>query len=346
MLSVPSDLKLTAALNFAHQIATLPDDVGTLILNFEHLGENGPFALPIEPFGIVITAHAIQDLRQRNPSLKIRAVEIPHSEVISYATHMGFFDQCGFEMDKPFGEAKGSPTYLPLTNVGAPASMSHSDIEKLSLSLAMRLTQDEEMTIDTPLAYILREIIRNVKEHSNASSFWYSAQYWKKRNIAEIALVDNGIGLRATLLDNPLIRDRIVDDGEALKYAMMPGISGKMYYGKKRDPDNRWENSGFGLYMIYRICGETGNFFIGTGDTGISHGADKPHEGFKFGLRGVALRVRINIEKLAHYQEFFPRFLADAEIKAAEVMKGQIPATGSMSQMLKVDPTVNKKTDE
>lgn len=214
--------------------------------------------------------------------------------------------------------------------------MIHSrDAEALGEELARKLTQQSDGMLVKTLSYSFCEMIRNVIEHSRSPDFWYCAQYWPSRGEAEIALIDSGIGLRTSLSDNPHLRPYLVDDRIVIKYALMPGISGKMYPGKRSDPYDAWENSGFGLYMNYRICNEGGSFFIASGNTGLYREKNADNQYYDYVLPGVALRLRMRAETLENYdQKYHALFLADGEREAENIRGGVIPTGDKMSRML------------
>lgn len=105
-------------------------------------------------------------------------------------------------------------------------------------------------------SYLIREIMRNVIEHSQAEEIillLYS------NNIKEFGfkVIDFGIGIRRSLNSNP--NYSVEDDKTALAFSLRPGIT-KSY---KNDPyrDEIWQNSGFGLYMVSTIINEIGGRF-------------------------------------------------------------------------------------
>lgn len=112
-------------------------------------------------------------------------------------------------------------------------------------------------------AYLLREIMRNVVEHSFSENF---SVYFYKNQFKEFGfkVVDNGIGIKKSLNSNP--EYNVTDNKSALAFCIMPGITKSW----KRDPyrDEVWQNSGFGLYMVSSIINMMGGRFeIASGDT-------------------------------------------------------------------------------
>ena len=109
-------------------------------------------------------------------------------------------------------------------------------------------------------AYILREMMRNVPEHSEAEKI--ELTIYKTNNKIAFKVKDNGIGIMDSLNTNPAYN--IGNDQTALSFAIRPGIS-RSY---KRDPnrDSVWQNSGFGLYMVSNIMKKIGYFQLCSGE--------------------------------------------------------------------------------
>jgi DEAD/DEAH box helicase domain-containing protein len=80
------------------------------------------------------------------------------------------------------------------------------------------------------LTYSIREIVRNVIEHSESETYTVSAQYWPSQSSAEFAVADAGCGVLSSLSHNPKLE--VENDLDALKLAMLPGISSKAWRRK------------------------------------------------------------------------------------------------------------------
>lgn len=333
---VPRILDLDSSLAFAAEVAALEPNVAILGVDFSAWGRVQGYELPLRPFGMLMVSQAIRQYKNHNAAVIMAPTNLPGNDIESYAAHMGFFDACGMNIEKPFGNARGGMTYLPITQVTNPGLLHGRDIEILSLKLAQQLTRQNSGALVETLKYSFTEIIRNVAEHAQSPDYWYCAQYWDSKGIAEIALLDCGRGLFTSLSQNPYLRPHLVDHRSAVKYALMPGISGAMWQGKPQRDDDVWQNSGFGLYMNYRICAEGGNFFIASGDTGLFCEKDSEHQYTSYHLPGVALRLRMRTETLENYeQRYHHTFLAEGEREAQKIKGGVLPTGERMSRMLR-----------
>ena len=254
---VPKEHTLEAILQFRRELAGYGAECAEYIFDFQ------PGSGYVTPFGMLAIGFAI---RQFAAARRGATIQSRHIDQSSYAAHMGYYQCCGFEVGNPPGKAKGSNTYLPVTilkveELREQARSTGRDvgdvIEERSQQLARILTQEELGAATEVLAYSLREMIRNVVEHSQSQEVAYCAQYHPLKKQAELAILDTGVGVRATLMQNPHLT--VHDDREALNLAVMPGISSKMYKGiKKRDYDV-WQNSGYGLFAVSRLCGHEGS---------------------------------------------------------------------------------------
>lgn len=74
------------------------------------------------------------------------------------------------------------------------------------------------------IQYSIREILRNSAEHNEGESVSILAQYWPTKDLAEIVIIDDGIGVPHSLYGNGYVE--CANSREALKFALLPGISG------------------------------------------------------------------------------------------------------------------------
>jgi len=188
------------------------------------------------------------------------------SNVHSYLRHLGFFEFITMGVGKKVGEACGSTTYLPITPIKKPDFDStqqnveewYQSIMSTVRSLARIVSGTVEDTEENRLYnYALREIIRNVFEHSGVDVCYICGQRWPNGRV-EIAVIDEGIGITESLKRSYDIND----DSYALQQAIKPGISSTTNIDPSR---NIYDNSGFGLYILSEIGSAFGWFVLGSG---------------------------------------------------------------------------------
>ena len=302
-LKAPTQFNMPSAIEFALAIEKSPDadlyyiDFGSVRL--------------IEPFAMLLISSEIRKLARRACSPEIECINFEH---MSYAAHMGFFQSFDLEYGKTPGQARGNGNYLPITILETRKVEREAfdngievgdQIESTSRRMSEVLCGDNNGALYDTLTYSIREIIRNVVEHSGAERCGICAQYWPSRERVEVAILDRGIGLRKSLSSNPHID--VSDDKKAINFALMPAVSGKAYKGARKQRGN-WGNSGFGLYMTNRICRNGGNFFIASGDTAMLLNRGEGKRYFKCSLDGTAVRMVINTSELMGLRESLDRY--------------------------------------
>lgn len=261
----------------------------------------------------------------------------------SYPAHMGFFQAFGLNHGNAPGEAPGSSTYIPLTLLDVAdieqeavrRFLNPGDvIEEKAAQIAQLLIRQAEGNLIDTLTFSIREIMRNVVEHSGSGVIEYCGQYWPTQNMVEVAILDVGEGVRYGLRNNPDLN--ITCDRDALHLALLPGVSGKMYRGVKRRSNDAWQNSGFGLYMTSRICRAGGSFFIASNNAGILLDNAGKHDR-QTSYQGTALRLRFNTSALTNYDEMLARFRRDGYAAAQHFAGDQAIAPSLASTMLARD---------
>lgn len=175
--------------------------------------------------------------------------------------------------------------------------------------IAAVLSRDEKRISDlfNVLAYSLREMIRNVFEHSGTNTVFYRAQYWPKRNAVEVCLLDRGIGIKESLSANPNFRFKA--NKQAVEMSLWPGVSGRTHL---RQNTGNWANSEFGLYMISRLARHGGNFTIASGDACIVLSKTLKKENFATRLHGTAIRVDFDASEIGNVTDRLAQFRKEA----------------------------------
>jgi hypothetical protein len=292
------------------------------------------------PFSMLLLSRQLRHFVDRYPGAKFT---VSNHRNHPYAAHMGFFRSFGLDFGNEPGEAAGSSTYVPLTDLQfddlkaeAAARYEHigDAIERRSNRLTELLLQQAEGDLFDTLSYSLREIVRNSVEHSGSGSVSICAQYWPKLEEVEVGIVDDGVGVAATLNENPSLS--FTDDRDAIQLALLPGISGKAYRNSRSDRYNTWQNSGYGLYMTNRLCRHGGTFFINSNAAGVClHNRGKYD--VDLDLRGTAIRMTMYTTRIRRLREQLTRFSAEGTARARELGMEFIVNASTASRMLARD---------
>ncbi len=111
------------------------------------------------------------------------------------------------------------------------------------------------------LEYSLPEIIQNIFHHSGVQYGYVSMMLYKNTHL-QVAIVDNGMGIRESLTKNPRFPARLIDDAQAISLALYPKISGTA------DKNLAWYGNGWeGLYWVSEaIKKNKGQLYIHSGN--------------------------------------------------------------------------------
>lgn len=306
-----------------------------LIIDFSSMGR-------IEPFTMVYVAKVIREFNRNNPSATVACCGFQDKQ---YAANMAFFRAFGLKHGRRPNCTGGTARFVPFTILRMKTIVDEASnewkaeqevIETRSSQLARILAQDENGDLVDALTFSIREVMRNVFEHSKSKSIEYCAQYWPTYHKVEIAIADSGIGLMESLKDNPYIQ--VQCDADAIQQALMPAVSSKNYEGTRVNRNDPWHNSGFGLYMINRLCRLGGSFIICSGYHGIKlndHG--KTHIDLKHYCKGVVVRMVLNTSKLNSLSNMLTQFREEGYVIARQIKGVGMYEASAASQMLSRD---------
>ncbi|RVP83719.1 hypothetical protein [Sinorhizobium meliloti] len=331
-IKIPERMDLTTLFGFAQEVDyyAMHDR-----LQLEFTSSNTFFA----PFSMLFIACKLKSLRNSNPDLKITCAG---HELHAYPAHMGFFKLLGVDHGRDVGEAWGSENYLPITELRKDQLYENpldqyqeipDLIQRTADRLALVISRDRRANGDMydVLSYSVREVMRNVFEHSGATTLYYCAQFWPRSNKVEFAVADFGMGIRQGLGTNPNFR--FATDKQAIEYSLLPGVSGKTHLPRT---SNTWFNSGYGLYMTNRLARNGGNFVLASGTTAI-HLSRKTKNNYRTSFPGTALRFNMDVNEIGNVQKRLAEFRADAaEIARSIAGSGNRPPS-AMSLLLRRD---------
>lgn len=297
-IAIPRRMDLESSLNFCNILASVNKvDENEYIYDYKDLSS-------VEPFGMLLIASKIRWLVDEKENCTHKDTNFKSgSSAKSYAANMGFYHSVYQEFGKRPGEARGSETYIPITELDfeklrVEDISIYDHIEKVSAHISNILSRGDKNLGDY-LSYSIRELIRNVLEHSGSNSLWYAGQYWKSNGIVEVAILDEGIGIKNSVEKSKKIK--VMNDFEAILLSLEPGISKS---GIGRESKDEYDNTGFGLYMISRFCKEAGDIAICSGRDCLII-KDGVVNKYSTNFEGTAIRIRLNPNKLSNSKEVF-----------------------------------------
>lgn len=301
------------------------------------------------PMPMLVIGDFISRVGFQRKAIGRRTVITNHQDK-TYAGTMGFFKYINeaFPIGKAPGEAPGSANYHPITK------LSMTDLRNNYLAEGKYTGEDGDMleseaarfsrTLDRGneelhkiLTYSIREILRNVPEHSETDDLWICSQYWRSSSHASIGILDKGIGIYKSITKNKIHSQHITDNASALYWALKAGISQSLAPSDKQKSENTWSNSGFGLYMVSEICRcLSGVFILASGDDYLIVNDHGVFEG-KTNVNGTVISITINVNKVPDAQELITRMSKQGESQAAEIRgafkEASIPSRTLMTKL-------------
>ncbi len=268
----------------------------------------------VEPFGLLYAGAALRAFFRQRDYRGIAAQGVSAGEPAhEYLAHVGFFQWIGIGVGRNPGAVSGGPSWLPVTTLtkaqldarmaetGKPlGSVIHQECDRL----ARVVTQSSQMKVNSPVAYCLREVIRNVFEHAQIDRCVLCAQK-STDGAVELAVVDQGRGIRRSLEE----RFSLETDEEALRMALRPGITRTA----SAEPEDPWANSGFGLFVLSELGRELGVFRVVSGVVGI-HSLNGEFRSETAAFGGTAIQLRVRRPKGVNLGDFIESIIARGEL--------------------------------
>lgn len=277
-----------------------------------------------DPFPMLIVSNEIRHKREELNRLSFYARNCSNT----YAKHMKFYRACGLNIGENVEFTKGNSNYSCITKFSVNQlreegrenfDVIQEVIEKKSKNMAEIVAQGN-IGFKNWLAFVIRELIRNIPEHSKSDTIWYCAQYWPSYDLVELAIMDEGIGIRESLCENIDHVYMVKTDEDAIKLSLEPGISGTMIGNKSVFTQSEWDNSGYGLYMVSEMCAELdASFILASGKSAIrvfKENGKIVYKNIDTNIHGTAIQIRIRPSATIDYNEIRRQIVLRGEEKA------------------------------
>lgn len=333
-------------------IIEIPDLTAKNVIDFSHEINSRDFSeeeeiiydyatmSTFEPFGMLVMSSLIRNIVDKNDHCKHRDINFKKH---SYGGTMGFFQSVYQDFGKRPGEALGSNNYIPMTSIDIVDFQEEKEeasehigeaIERQSNKLAKVFSCGNKELMDL-LTYMIREIMRNIIEHSNSSVIWFAGQHWPSKKFVEIAILDEGIGIASSLMKNIYYKQIIKSDKEAIALSMLPGVT-KTFTRKKRTSDDVWANSGYGLYVTSQLCNDlNGSFIILSGNHAMRL-YNREYRNKNAFFKGTAIRMRINTSSIGDVDKRMKVIVNRGEEKARTMKRIALGEASSASKSITI----------
>lgn len=332
LIKIP-DLDCMKALDFCVQLQSIePLEGEKYYFDFDSVHN-------CDPFPMLIVSREIRKKREELKRLECYAKNCDNS----YAKYMKFYKACGIGLGDEVTVARGNHKYNCITKLSVEQlreeglnslDVIQEVIDKKAKSMARILSQGDK-DFEKGLAFIIREIIRNIPEHSESDAIWYCAQYWPVYDLVELAIMDEGIGIRKSISENDCYCEQISNDVDAIRLSLQPGVSGTFRGDSMPHIKSEWDNSGYGLYMVSQLCAELdASFIIASGDSAIrvrKENGKVIQEVMKTCFHGTAIQIRMRPSRIKDYDAICKKILEAGEMQAKQ-SKGAIHVASKPSR--------------
>jgi len=177
---------------------------------------------------------------------QVGELQLPPS-ITEYAAKLRLWEAIGLDSPVVVPPNPGGSRYHELTPL-----KSLADVENVAEGLANMLTSHSQRCSDQTrgnLFIMLAELVGNCHHHARADDGLHGlacAQTWYKDSRAQFAIADSGIGIRASLGENPDLARRLAAQN-ACELATEYGISSKLGRG----------HAGYGLTLARDLAAQT-----------------------------------------------------------------------------------------
>ncbi|MED3054937.1 hypothetical protein CON42_12380 [Bacillus thuringiensis] len=293
----------------------------------------------IEPAGAIIFLSTIDRLREDAIPYEMEPIDSLNREAISYGKTMGIFQKLGLSDAHSSGQGSNyiAPTKVVLAELFDSLHSQGKTIEtyydEIATKIVGKILRDIGMgnndVVKDLFEFVVREMIRNIFDHSKTKHFYYGSQLYPAANSVEVVIADLGLGLLRTIpfdieetwFDEPTHED-------AIRKAMIPGLSALSNHAYA--PED-YKNSGYGLALVKRIVERTNGYFsIASGKKTITYSLSGESVE-DCDIKGTLIRMRINLDRLNTID--FDEMLEDAKTEAS--CKGYSTSPSTASQKLK-----------
>ena len=172
----------------------------------------------------------------------------------------------GLKVDEDFTRHSADGRFVEITEIGVDTDLLASTIADCLLQEQSGSWNPEETGAYDLLFYSITELANNVLQHSRGKGYCFVQKYPKK-NYLRIAIADDGIGIKNSLIDTPYFKEKAV---EAIAEAIKPRVSGSTH-----KTIGESVNFGVGLAILTKLSSLLGGYFSIYSDDGLysSHGA-------------------------------------------------------------------------
>lgn len=244
----------------------------------------------LKPYHFVTLALALKRAQEKE-------LNIP-PELADYAATMGLWEAVELPSPSNLSKNKRASQFLPIEPLKSLNTVQNT-AEKM---MGILKSHCKDKNTHESLSCMLLELLENCFAHANISDGLHGlvcAQPWANGQLAQIALVDSGIGIRNSLGENPELLTRL--DGEnCCELATEYGITGKPQKG----------HTGYGLTLARDLIEQNnGNLMIISKSELFQSCEKKIHKQYcELPWHGTLIVMELNTDRTLNSAEVFNKW--------------------------------------
>ena len=255
----------------------------------------------VKPFNMLVLALSIKQLSAYFNRITFVS---PAESIDGYMQYMGFYETCGAPAWEINRGSHRPGKYICITKIDfTPCGSIEADYEMMereAQKLSTMIQFDKELA--AYIKYCFFEMIRNSYEHAATSSVYVCAQYWPTQNLVELAIVDEGQGIKNAMESKYKQKNEL----ELIKYAMVPGISVESNH-KYLPKGDYYQNSGYGLYLTKELSlAYDGSFILCSGNYALRYykqGNQDICKCYNTKFQGTAIAIQFSTSRSQNFKE-------------------------------------------
>jgi len=246
-------------------------------------------------------------------------------DILNYLSRMDLFKHLGFPFDEDFNRRQEIGRFIPIQLIH-----SYEDVNPITDAICeLVLHQFEDARVFLPaMEWSVNEIIDNVFNHAciNSPAAVYGQYYPGKRRL-EVAIVDTGQGIKASLEES----FELEDDGAALLKAIQRGVT--------RNKDAGQGNGLAGTREIVLKNGGSFRLWSGSSQYHISKGTEVGCEDIPY-TRGTGVLIKLFTDNPVDLGDIF---ISQPDWSYIDVLCEEIAEAGSLKVKDEVVNTVTRQ---
>jgi hypothetical protein len=260
-VSIPLMEVSKSCANLTRVNATTPQDVERWLLTLAQMRETNTYEAPdfLRPFHLITFPLMLR-------ALKSGGVTLPDN-LANYAIRMGLYEAAGIAPPKTINKSSSAGRFHPIIQLTDRRAVAATTARLSELCVGQVTTQATRDSLESSISELLENCYDHAKSGNRGFHGLAAAQIWHYGHLAQIAIADTGVGIRARLMDNPALH-ALLKTTNACELATR--------YGVTADPTGH--HTGYGMTLAKDLLRSNGgNLIVVSREEVAVCGADGVH---------------------------------------------------------------------